>query len=100
MTTKSRFQRSGLREWIIKWAAIKDRKGGDKNKHIEDIPTIGRGKEQYGEVGQVVKKRVLNGQHSGRIPTEVQAEILNRKTMWQGGNDDDEGRCVCNPRTR
>jgi hypothetical protein len=42
---------------------------------MEDIPTKGRGKEQYDEMGQVVKKRALNGQHSGRTPTEVQAEI-------------------------
>jgi len=42
-----------LREWIIKWAAIKDRKGEIRTNI--DIPTKGRGKEQYGEMGQVVK---------------------------------------------
>jgi hypothetical protein len=48
---------------------------GDRT-NIEDIPTKGGDKEQYGEMGQVVKKWALNGQHSGIIPTEVQAEIL------------------------
>jgi len=40
-----------LREWIIKWAAIKDRKG-EIRTNIEHIPAKRSWKEQYGEMGQ------------------------------------------------